>query len=70
MSVTLSGTLGYFTLLAAAAFILVAAALSFVPNWSPSDFPLRGGSRVGRKWRRLGFGGSASRSVRRICPAP
>lgn len=39
LSVSLSSILGYFILLPAAAFVLVAAILSFIPNWSPSDHP-------------------------------
>jgi uncharacterized membrane protein YoaK (UPF0700 family) len=42
LSVPLSAMFGYLALLAPAAFILVAAALSFTTNWSPSDFPFRG----------------------------
>jgi len=41
ISVVLIGLLGYLTLLVAAAFVLCAAVLSFIPNWSPSDFPFR-----------------------------
>jgi len=39
LSVSLSSFLGYLILLPAAAFILTAALLSFIPNWSPSDYP-------------------------------
>ncbi|QDU28044.1 hypothetical protein ETAA8_31360 [Anatilimnocola aggregata] len=39
ISVSLSATLGYFILLPAALFVTVAAALSFLPDWSPSDYP-------------------------------
>jgi uncharacterized membrane protein YoaK (UPF0700 family) len=38
-SVLFSQSLGYLTLFAAATCIVVAAILSFVPNWSPSDYP-------------------------------
>lgn len=39
LSVSLSSILGYFILFPAAAFVLGAAILSFIPNWSPSDHP-------------------------------
>jgi uncharacterized membrane protein YoaK (UPF0700 family) len=43
LSVPLTAAAGYLALLAPAVFILVAAALRFVPDWSPSDFPFRAG---------------------------
>jgi uncharacterized membrane protein YoaK (UPF0700 family) len=39
VSLTLSSTLGYLILLPPAAFVLTAAVLSFIPDWSPSDYP-------------------------------
>lgn len=39
ISVSLSAALGYFILLPAALFVTVAAVLSFLPEWSPSDYP-------------------------------
>jgi uncharacterized membrane protein YoaK (UPF0700 family) len=39
LSFSLSSVLGYFILLPAAACVLIAAILSFVPAWSPSDHP-------------------------------
>jgi uncharacterized membrane protein YoaK (UPF0700 family) len=39
LALPLSSALGYFALLAPAALVLIAAAFSFVPAWSPSDFP-------------------------------
>jgi uncharacterized membrane protein YoaK (UPF0700 family) len=48
LALPLAGTFEYLSLLAPAAFILVAAVLSFVPGWSPSDFPFRAGS--GSAW--------------------
>jgi uncharacterized membrane protein YoaK (UPF0700 family) len=39
-AVPLADWLGFLCLLAPAALVLAAAALSFLPNWSPSDFPL------------------------------
>jgi uncharacterized membrane protein YoaK (UPF0700 family) len=48
LAVPLVGALGYLALLAPAAFILVAAVLSFVPGWSPSDFPFRAGDGSAR----------------------
>jgi uncharacterized membrane protein YoaK (UPF0700 family) len=52
MSLPLANRYGYLTLLAPAALILFAAALSFVPNWSPSDFPFAGIVRPGRSVNR------------------
>ncbi len=43
LSVPLVAAFGYLALLAPAAFVLVAAVLSFAPDWSPSDFPFRVG---------------------------
>lgn len=40
LSLPLANQLGYLTLLAPAALVSFAAALSFVPEWSPSDFPI------------------------------
>jgi uncharacterized membrane protein YoaK (UPF0700 family) len=45
-SVLLSQSLGYLTLLSAATCIIIAAVLSFVPNWSPSDYPFSRGARA------------------------
>ena len=42
LSLPLSGRFGYLSLLAPALFVALATALSFAPNWSPSDFPFRG----------------------------
>ena len=39
LSVPLTGALGFLSLLVPAACVLVATALSFVPDWGPSDFP-------------------------------
>lgn len=39
LSLPLSTAFGYLALVAPAAFVLIAAGLSFVPDWSPSDFP-------------------------------
>ncbi len=36
---------GYLTLLVPAVFVLVATMLSFMPEWSPSDFPPRAADR-------------------------
>jgi uncharacterized membrane protein YoaK (UPF0700 family) len=41
LAVPLAGAFGFLALLAAAAFVLVAAGLSFTSHWSPSDFPYR-----------------------------
>jgi uncharacterized membrane protein YoaK (UPF0700 family) len=41
LSLPLTGAFGYLALLVPAVFILCAAALSFIPNWSPSDYPFR-----------------------------
>ena len=48
LSVPLARSFGFGTLLVPAAFVLVAAVLSFVPRWSPSDFPFRAGSGSAR----------------------
>ena len=48
LSVPLVGALGYLALFAPVAFILVAAVLSFIPGWSPSDFPFRAGDGSAR----------------------
>ena len=42
LSVPLAGSFGFGALLAPAAFVLVAAVLSFVPDWGPSDFATLG----------------------------
>jgi len=42
LSVPLAGSFGFGALLAPAAFVLVAAVLSFVPDWGPSDFDTLG----------------------------
>ena len=41
LSLPLAGAFGFLALLAPAAMVLVATVLSFVPEWSPSDFPFR-----------------------------
>jgi uncharacterized membrane protein YoaK (UPF0700 family) len=52
LSLPLTSAFGYLTLLAPAIFILVAVALSFIPEWSPSDYRFQTGAetvgRVGR----------------------
>ncbi len=48
LSVPLAGAFGFGALLAPATFILMAAVLSFVPDWSPSDFPFRAGNGSAR----------------------
>ena len=48
VSAYLSAVLGYLILLPAALFVTIAAILSFIPNWSPSDYPY---SSVGPKNR-------------------
>ncbi len=45
LSVPLVGACGFLALLAPAAFVLVAAGLSFTTNWGPSDFPFRAGGQ-------------------------
>jgi uncharacterized membrane protein YoaK (UPF0700 family) len=40
LSLPLSYWMGYLALLAPALFVLIAGALSFMPQWGPSDFPL------------------------------
>jgi uncharacterized membrane protein YoaK (UPF0700 family) len=50
LSFPLATTYGFLALLAPAGFVLIAAALSFVPQWGPSDFPYRVASeRTGRR---------------------
>ena len=44
LSVPATGRFGYLALLVPTAFVLVAVALSFVPEWSPSDFSFDQGS--------------------------
>lgn len=39
LALPMTSWLGYLALLAPAIFVLIAGALSFVPQWSPSDFP-------------------------------
>lgn len=39
LSLPLTGRFGYLALIAPAIFILIAAGLSFAPDWSPSDYP-------------------------------
>jgi uncharacterized membrane protein YoaK (UPF0700 family) len=39
LSVPLAQWAGHLSLIAPAVFVLIASALSFIPNWSPSDFP-------------------------------
>lgn len=39
LSLPLTERFGYLALIAPAIFILIAAALSFAPDWSPSDYP-------------------------------
>jgi hypothetical protein len=50
ISVGLGSYLGYWTLLAAAMFVVIAAVLSFIPDWSPSDFPLLKNAAPGIPW--------------------
>jgi len=52
LALPLSSTIGTLTLAVAGSFVLVAAALSFVPDWSPSDFPFQAG-RAAPSERRL-----------------
>lgn len=47
LSLPLARSLDFLALLVPAAFVLVAAALSFIPEWSPSDFPFRSGRPEG-----------------------
>lgn len=49
MALPLAGTFGFLSLLAPAVFVLVAAMLSFVPEWSPSDFPFQARSGAARE---------------------
>jgi uncharacterized membrane protein YoaK (UPF0700 family) len=49
LAVPLVRACGFLALVAPAAFVLAAAGLSFTTNWSPSDFPFRVPSRVGRR---------------------
>jgi uncharacterized membrane protein YoaK (UPF0700 family) len=51
LALPLAGALGFLALLVPAGFILTAAALSFVPDWSPSDFPFRATSDRAREAR-------------------
>jgi uncharacterized membrane protein YoaK (UPF0700 family) len=39
LAVPLAGRLGYLALLVPAGFVVAAGVLSFLPDWSPSDFP-------------------------------
>jgi uncharacterized membrane protein YoaK (UPF0700 family) len=48
LAVPLARGLGFLALLAPAAFVLVAAALSFTTNWSPSDLPFQAGKVLAR----------------------
>lgn len=48
LSLPLAGTFGFLSLLAPAAFVLFAAVLSFIPDWSRSDFPFRAESGSAR----------------------
>lgn len=43
-ALTVTGWLGYLALLVPAGFVMVAGLLSFLPSWSPSDFPFLQGS--------------------------
>jgi uncharacterized membrane protein YoaK (UPF0700 family) len=50
LSLPLADWFGYLSLLVPAALVVLAAALSFAPPWSPSDFPFRiGGSKKKKK---------------------
>lgn len=44
LSLPATGGFGYLALLVPAAFVMVATALSFIPEWSPSDFTFDQGS--------------------------
>jgi uncharacterized membrane protein YoaK (UPF0700 family) len=44
LSVPLADWSGHLTLLAPAVFVLIASGLSFIPDWSPSDYPFSGRS--------------------------
>ena len=44
LSLPLAQSLGFLSLLAPATFVLLASMLSFVPNWSASDFPFSRGT--------------------------
>lgn len=44
LSVPLAGRLGYLALLVPAGFVVLAGVLSFLPDWSPYDFPFRPGA--------------------------
>jgi uncharacterized membrane protein YoaK (UPF0700 family) len=46
LSLPLASQFGYLALLAPAALVSFAAALSFLPDWSPSDFPFRRNSQI------------------------
>lgn len=48
LALPLAGAFGFLALLAPAAFVLAAVALSFVPAWSPSDYPFRAGDGPAR----------------------
>jgi uncharacterized membrane protein YoaK (UPF0700 family) len=48
LALPLAGALGFLALLVPAALVLAATGLSFVPDWSPSDFPFRAGDGSAR----------------------
>lgn len=48
LSLPITGTFGFLALFFPAIFVLVAALLSFVPDWGPSDFPFRAGTAPAR----------------------
>ena len=62
LSVPLAAASGFLALLAPAAFVLVAAGLSFVPDWSPSDFLFRAGGGDSRQQRHAEPDAAADRS--------
>ncbi|MFO0893142.1 MAG: YoaK family protein [Isosphaeraceae bacterium] len=73
LAVPLTQAIGYFALLAPASFILAAAGLSFVPDWSPSDFPFRavnGFARAAGTWPRQPASGEGRPAVNRASPSP
>jgi uncharacterized membrane protein YoaK (UPF0700 family) len=46
LSLPLASSISFLSLLVPAFFVLVASWLSFIPNWSPSDFPFSKGRRL------------------------
>lgn len=47
LALPLAKSLGFLALLAPAAFVVAAMLLSFLPEWSPCDFPFHPGERAG-----------------------